>query len=318
MTQFLSRSAAFLAVSAALFAQQPGTQQSGWRRFSPQGDAGSPAGLAPDTTAPDPVPQAAAAPYSQPVFSQPPSVLTVPVGTWITVRIDEVLSSDHNRMGDAFTATLTKPLIAQGYVIARAGQTIGGRVAKAEKAGTVKGQSSLGLELTELSLVDGQQVPVKSELVQNSGGTSYGRDAAAIGTTTGAGAAIGAAVNGGVGAAVGAGIGAVVSTIGVLVTRGRPTVVYPEETLTFRIVEPANIVTERAPQAFVMAQPGDYESRQPALQRRVAAPPPVPYYWGGYYPYRPFYGGFYGPGFYGPTVAIYGGGRFGGGFGRRR
>ncbi len=36
--------------------------------------------------------------------------------------VNEPLSSDHNVSGDTFTATLTQPLIANGYVVARRGQ----------------------------------------------------------------------------------------------------------------------------------------------------------------------------------------------------
>src|SRR5436309_424512 len=70
-----------------------------------------------------------------------PPTLTLPAGTWITVRADQPLSSDHNQPGDTFTATLSQPLIANGRVIARRGQTVGGVVATAEKAGRVKGTS---------------------------------------------------------------------------------------------------------------------------------------------------------------------------------
>src|SRR5207244_6434140 len=109
----------------------------------------------------------------------PPSTLTLPAGSWITVRLDEWLSSDRNRPGDAFTATLAQPLVANGRVIARRGQTVGGVVASAENAGRVKGTSRLGLELTELSLVDGRQLQSKTTLLQNGGGTCAGRDVGA-------------------------------------------------------------------------------------------------------------------------------------------
>lgn len=38
------------------------------------------------------------------------------------------LSSDHNQPGQVFTATLTEPLVANGFVVARHGQTVEGRV----------------------------------------------------------------------------------------------------------------------------------------------------------------------------------------------
>lgn len=52
--------------------------------------------------------------------------------------------------------------MAGGVVIARRGQTVAGRVAEARKAGRAKGTSRLGIEITEVSLVDGEQLPVKS------------------------------------------------------------------------------------------------------------------------------------------------------------
>jgi hypothetical protein len=234
----------------------------------------------------------------------PPSpILTLPAGTWITVRADQPLSSDHNRPGDAFTATLAQPLVTNGRVVARRGQTAGGVVASAEKAGRVKGTSRLGLELTELSLADGRQVQVKTTLMESRGGTSVGQDIGAIGTTTGVGAAIGAVADGGVGAGIGALAGAAASTIGVLVTRGRPTVVYPEDSLTFRLEAPLAISIESADEAFQPVRQEDYEQTR-LVQRGPSPAPPPPAYYGGYYPPY-FYGGYYPPFYYGPSFAFY-------------
>jgi len=234
--------------------------------------------------------------------------LVVPAGTYVTVRVDQHLSSDHNQPGDTFNGTLVQPIIVNGFVVARRGQMLGGRVAEATKAGRTSGQSRLGVELTELGLVDGQQLPIRTQLMEYSGGSSKGRDAAAIGTTTGAGAAIGAAAAGGVGAAAGAGAGAVASTIGVLLTRGRATEIFPESTLTFRTVEPVTIYTERSAQAFQPVQQGDYPAQsqlqtRPRVQPRYGVYAPYPYPYPYYAPY-PYYG-------YGPRVSIFYGGRFG-------
>jgi hypothetical protein len=80
------------------------------------------------------------------------------------------------------------------------GQVVMGQVQLAQKAGRVKGVSQLGVELTDLTLVDGQQVPILTELWKASAGTSHGQDAATVGTTTALGAAIGAAADWGTGA----------------------------------------------------------------------------------------------------------------------
>jgi hypothetical protein len=247
-----------------------------------------------------------------------PSQLTVKTGTFVTVRVNQPLSSDHNQVGDAFTATLARPLVVDGVVVAERGQTIGGRVAEAQKAGRVEGLSRLGIQLTDLTLVDGQQLPIRSQLISRTGPSSSGRDAGAIMGTTAAGAAVGAGVNGGVGAGVGAAAGLVVGTVGVLLTRGHPTVITPESVLTFRVEAPVTFSTDRAPQAFRLVRPGEYD-RPSDLQARMTppnGPPPAPYY-GGYY--APYYG-YYGPGWYpysywGPSLGFYWGPRFYGGFG---
>jgi len=254
-----------------------------------------------------------------------PLHLTIPAGTWINLRVDQQLSSDHNRPGDAWSATLTQPVIVNGRVVAQPGQMVGGVVVEAEKAGRAKGTSRLGLDLNELTLADGRQIPVKSRLMEFRGPTSWGRDAVGVGTTVATGAAIGGAVNGGVGAGVGAAAGVVASTVGVLLTRGKPTVVYPETTMTFRLEAPFTfaIDNEASLRAFGAVQANDYR-QQPALRSRVVQQaPPAPGYYAPYPYYSPYYSPYYyspyyySPYFYGPSVGLYFGSGWGyGGWGR--
>jgi hypothetical protein len=251
---------------------------------------------------PDPAPQDVP-PASQGV----PPTITLPAGTMIPVRLTEWLSSDTNQSGDQFSATLEQPLVANGWVVAVRGQIVTGRVAQAKKAGRVSGVSQLGVELSELTLVDGQVLPVRTQLLQSSAGTSNGRDAAGVATTTGIGAAIGAAAEGGEGAAIGAGAGAVAGIIGVLTTRGRPTVTPPESMLTFRLEVPLSISTDQSQMAFQPVRPSDYRGDQDAYanprHRVVSGPPdPRPYY---YYP-APWFGWGYYPGLYFGYSGLYG------------
>jgi hypothetical protein len=284
-------------------------QSGGWRRFQPDPNAPPPEAQGPNNEAQAPNnwgadgqgAQTAPAPYAP----QGPKHLTIPAGTWITVRVNEPLSSDHNKPGDAFFATLAQPIIVNGLVIAHRGQGVSGMVSEAQKAGRVSGLSKLGLELTEVGLADGGQAQVKTRLMERHGDTSYGRDAAAIGTTVGTGAAIGAAVNGGVGAGVGAAAGVVASTIGVLLTRGTPTVVYPETALTFRLESPVTV--SGPPDAFQPPTQQDYG--QNATMRRPAPGPGYPRapYGGAYYAPYPYPYAYGYPYFWGPTVVFRGG-----------
>lgn len=250
------------------------------------------------------------------------------------MRVNEYLSSDRNQVGDRFTAVLAQPLVANGWVVARRGQTLTGQVEAAVKAGRVKGTSQLGLELTDLTVVDGGQRPILTELWKGSGGTSHGQDAATIGGTTALGAAIGAAADWGTGAAIGAGAGAAAGIGAVLLTRGRPTVIQPETQLSFRLVDPVKIDTTQSQQAFLPVSQQDFdggrEGNRPRLAARYGGPgyPGPAYYDCGYYQpcyaypgygypgYAGYYPGYWwGPGFY--YGGFYGRGFYGGGFGGR-
>ena len=301
---------------------------SGWHNFSnpPQQQPGDP--QADDQRGnypPSNYPQGNYPPpnYSQgnyPPASQPvPPTVKLPAGAFVTVRIDQMLSSDKNQPGDGFSATLVRPLVADGVIVAQRGQLIGGKVVETQKAGRVKGVSRLGVQLTDLTLVDGQQLPIKTDLTGMRGPTSNGRDAAAIGGTTLMGAAIGGAADFGPGAAIGAGAGLIASTVGVLLTRGRPTVIYPETILTFRLAAPLTISTEHAPQAFQSVGPGGYTGGYPGGPSAQNSPPPrsgwnclgygwpgppvanapAPYYYPYPYAYWPSFSFWYGPRYYG-------------------
>jgi hypothetical protein len=250
-----------------------------------------------------------------------PATLTIPAKTILYVRINEPLSSDHNQVGDRVTATLERPLVVNGWVVARRGQTLSGQVTAAVKAGRIKGTSQLGIELTDLSLVHGQSMPILTEMWKGSGGTSHGQDAATIGGTTALGAAIGSAADWGRGAAIGAGAGAAAAIGAVLLTRGRPTVIEPETPLTFRLVDPVKVDTTQGQQAFAPVSQEDYDNgygRDEHRSPHLAGAYPPPYGCGYYNPcyvypgyaypayYYPYAGFWWGPSFY-----------FGGGFGHR-
>ena len=292
-TSILVVSLAFCFGSA--WAQVP-NPSGGWRKFQPSVSSSR------DAAPPSDAEQAPEREQTRRAQPSGPSSVTIPAGTWITVRVNEPLSSDHNQAGDAFMATLAQPVVVDGLVIARRGETVSGVVSEAKKAGRASGLSRLGLELTEISTADGRQMQVRTRMMERHGDTSYGRDAAGIGATVATGAAIGAAVNGGVGAGVGAAAGVVASTIGVLLTRGKPTVVYPETALTFRLEAPVTV--EASYQGFQTARQQDYDQRPPrtppAQRPGYGYGAPAPYYYGGfyspyYYPY-PYYG--FGPSFY--------------------
>lgn len=268
------------------------------------------------------------APYSRSAApsTPPPATLTIPAGTVLSVRINEFLSSDQNQVGDRVTATLQQPVVVNGYVVARRGQMLVGQVEAAEKAGRIKGTSQLGIELTDLTVADGQSRPILTELWKGSGGTSHGADAATIGGTTALGAAIGSIADWGRGAAIGAGAGAAAGIGAVLLTRGRPTVIPPETWLTFRLKEAVTVDTTQSARAFLPVSQYDYDNYgRRGLRYAGGYAPQGPYaptpYACGYdapcypppayaYPYAAY------PGYYYPRVSFYYGGYYGRGWRR--
>jgi hypothetical protein len=241
---------------------------------------------------------------SRPVNDPPtygvPAELTLKPGAFVTVRINEMLNSNRNLIGDGFSAVLTQPMVADGVVVAQRGQTVYGQVAQARKSSAGE-PSILALQLTGLTLVDGEQATVQSQLASWEGGhTPAGAQAGTVIGAAAVGAGIGAAVRWGTGAAIGGGAGLAVGAIAALVTRNRPTVVYPETVMTFRLDAPLVVSTARAPQAFRYVSPNDYNRPAP-MQTRAAVPAPHGAYYGPYatpYPYGayPYPYGYWGPG----------------------
>jgi hypothetical protein len=162
----------------------------------------------------------------------------------LPVRIGETLSSARNQPGDTFLATLTQPLVIDGWIIAERGARLEGRVVEASQAGRVKGASRLSISIVRLATADGQNIRIRTELFVKDAASSTGIDAAKIGGGAAIGAIIGAIAGGGKGAAIGAGAGGAVGAGDVLLTRGKPAEIPVETRVSFRVQDSVTI-TER-------------------------------------------------------------------------
>ena len=260
-------------------------------------------------------------PAARPPAAQPPrpayglpAQVTLKPGTFVTMRINQELASNHNAVGDTFSGGLTQPLVANGIVVAQRGQAVYGRVVEAQK---VKGVSRLGVELTGLTLADGSQAAVHTQLISRQGPTMPGgQQAGIITSTTAGGAVVGAAAGGGTGAVAGAGVGAAAGIIGVLATRNHPSVIYPETALTFQTENAIVIDTGNSTGAYRYVGPDDYSGPRTQVMQAPAQRPGYGY-GPGYYPYYPYpyYYPYYGFGL-GVRLGGWGWGGFRGGFRR--
>jgi hypothetical protein len=171
------------------------------------------------------------------VETRVPHTVTLATGTLLSARIGETLSSAHNQPGDTFLATLTQPLVIDGFIIAERGARLEGRVVEA-------GASHLGISVVRLATADGQNIRIRTEPFVKQAGSSTGTDAAKIGAGAAIGAVIGAVAGGGKGAAIGAGAGGVVGAGDVLLTRGQAAEIKVETRVSFR-VQDSILITER-------------------------------------------------------------------------
>jgi len=202
----------------------------------------------PEPTPPAPVQAENATPPEPPTLPPPapPRQVSLNAGMLIPVRLIDGLTSERNNAGDTFTASLDKPLIVDGLVIAERGARVEGRVVSADKGGKVKGVAALAIQLTRIHLSDGQTVSVESESFEKHAEQTRGTDAAKVGGGAAIGAIIGAIAGGGKGAAIGAGAGGGVGAGDVLLTRGKPAVLPSETRITFRLSTPVTITERRS------------------------------------------------------------------------
>jgi hypothetical protein len=156
----------------------------------------------------------------------------VPEATVLTVVLLDPLTSETNRAGDSFTATLAEPIVVNSRVLAEKGDKVTGEVKNAEEPGRVKGRARLELVLKELT-VGGQKYKLSTEPFTAVAGDTKDRDAGIIAGGAGVGAIVGAVTGGKKGAAVGAIIGGGTGTTAVLVTKGKQAELEPETRINF-------------------------------------------------------------------------------------
>ena len=167
--------------------------------------------------------------------------LTIPAATRLDVRLSGPLSTNKNKTGDQFHATLVNDIVVDGQVVARKGAEVEGRVTTATKSGRVKGRGELHLELVSLHTTTGQVVPVATGSFVRTAESSAASDAKKAGAAAAVGAIIGAAAGGGKGAAIGAGAGGAGVGGILMVTRGKPAELPVEALLDFHLTLPVTV-----------------------------------------------------------------------------
>lgn len=198
-----------------------------------------------------PPPSGAVSSSSAPPAPAPPPApvvrsYTAPVGTDLSVRITESLSSQTAQDGQPINGTVTRDVVHDGVVIVPSGSAVSGRVVAAKDAGHFKGHSLLAIEMTSLRR-RGETVPIATSTYTVEGKNRGKNSAEKIGGGAAIGAVLGGVFGGGRGAGIGALAGGGGGTILQGVTRGQQVSIPSESLIRFRLERSLTVRTSEAP-----------------------------------------------------------------------
>ena len=167
--------------------------------------------------------------------------VTLPDNTAIHVTLNQAVTSDQNRPGDHFEATVSEPIIVADKTIIPKGAAVEGLVVDAHHSGRLMGRARLQLAL-ETVTVSGKTYDIRTSAHPKIGGKHKNRNLALIGGGAGGGALIGAIAAGGEGALIGGPIGAGAGTAAAFITGKKnvrlPIHGYSEEPISNSIFNP--------------------------------------------------------------------------------
>jgi hypothetical protein len=169
--------------------------------------------------------------------------VVVPENTALHVTLDQAVTSDQNRPGDHFEATVSEPVVIDGKTVIPEGARATGLVVDAKRSGHLMGRAQLHLALEAIQ-VGGKSYDIRTASPGRVGRDHKKRNWVLIGGGAGTGALIGAVAAGGKGALIGGPIGAGAGVAAAFFTGQRDIKLPAETQLSFRLAEPVTIDTK--------------------------------------------------------------------------
>jgi hypothetical protein len=109
-----------------------------------------------------------------PAYAETPAKgepLSVPAGTTLHCRVTATLTTKLNYQGDAFTLTISEPVLADGREVIPVGSTLQGRIAQMDRPGRIRGVGQMRLTVEQITFPNGRKAPLSAALL-----TAYGAD----------------------------------------------------------------------------------------------------------------------------------------------
>lgn len=163
-----------------------------------------------------------------------PAPIVIPVGTTLTVTLDQTVGTKNNESGDRFDASLAAPITVDGKEVVPSGAKAVGTVVTATPAGRLKGGSMLALTLDSIR-VNGEKYSIETSQFEQAGKGRGKRTLIGGGGGAALGAIVGGIAGGGKGAAIGAVAGGGAGTAGAAYTGQRDITLPAETRLHFKL-----------------------------------------------------------------------------------
>ena len=139
------------------------------------------------------------------------SVMTLPAGTVINVRLAEAIDVDVAHVGQTFKARVDDPVSLDGVIAIPREALAVVQAVKVTQSGTIKGSDAVSLKLNAIT-IGGRRYEVATEYASVDAGSEGKKSARKIGGGAGFGALIGGIAGGGEGALIGGTVGAITGT----------------------------------------------------------------------------------------------------------
>jgi len=207
--------------------QQPTATESPRSASAPRAARPSAAAIAPEATAA----------RREPAFRE----VTIPADTLLDVRLDTQVASDTSRVEDPVQASVTKPVVVDGFEAIPAGSALKGVVTQARPSGKVKGRAEVAFRFDTLAMSGGQEHRVQTRAVAVEAPATKGTDALKIGVPAAGGAILGGILGGKKGAVIGGAVGGGAGTAIVLTTPGKEVRLAPGTAMTVKLLEPVTV-----------------------------------------------------------------------------